>query len=76
MSNLELTSTLTCPKCGHASQLQMPTDACLFFHRCDGCGALLRPLPGDCCVFCSFGSAKCPPVQQQGGCCSTKLVDA
>ncbi|WP_349666169.1 GDCCVxC domain-containing (seleno)protein, partial [Sinorhizobium sp. 6-117] len=25
---------------------------------------LLRPRPGDCCVFCSFGSVKCPPVQQ------------
>ncbi|CAN7687371.1 GDCCVxC domain-containing (seleno)protein [Pararhizobium sp. LjRoot238] len=29
----------------------------------------MRPEPGDCCVFCSFGSVKCPPVQQQCGCC-------
>ena len=41
----------------------MPTDACLFFHECAGCHALLRPKPGDCCVFCSYGSVPCPPVQ-------------
>jgi hypothetical protein len=38
----------------------MPTDACLFFYHCTACGALLRPKPGDCCVFCSHGSVKCP----------------
>ena len=41
----------------------MPTDACLFFYACKGCGEELRPLKGDCCVFCSFGSAPCPPIQ-------------
>ena len=39
----------------------MPTDACLYFHECVACHAVLRPKPGDCCVFCSFGSVKCPP---------------
>jgi hypothetical protein len=29
--------------------------------------AQLRPKPGDCCVFCSFGSVKCPPIQEQRG---------
>jgi hypothetical protein len=24
---------------------------------------LLRPKPGDCCVFCSYGSVKCPPMR-------------
>jgi hypothetical protein len=28
-----------------------------------GCHTLLRPKAGDCCVFCSYGSAKCPPMQ-------------
>lgn len=58
-----LDSTLTCPHCGFAERLTMPTDACLFFHECAGCRALLRPQPGDCCVFCSYGDAKCPPMQ-------------
>lgn len=57
------TSTLTCPHCGFAERLAMPTDACQFFHRCGKCGELLRPLTGDCCVFCSFGDAPCPPRQ-------------
>jgi hypothetical protein len=63
MSRPELCATLTCPHCGHQSALTMPTDACLFFHECAGCGRLLRPKPGDCCVFCSYGSVACPPVQ-------------
>jgi len=64
-----LISTITCPHCGHATTETMPTDACLWFHDCTGCGALLRPKPGDCCVFCSYGSVPCPPVQTGGGCC-------
>ena len=26
-------------------------------------------MPGDCCVFCSYGSVPCPPIQQNGKCC-------
>jgi hypothetical protein len=48
----------------------MPTDACQFFYECKGCGTLLKPKPGDCCVFCSYGSVKCPPIQQQKSCCA------
>ena len=62
-----LTSVLTCPACGHAEALAMPTDACLFFHECAGCHTLLRPKAGDCCVFCSFGSVPCPPIQVGAG---------
>jgi hypothetical protein len=59
-------SVLTCPLCGHQSVEQMPTDACRFFHVCKGCGEKLKPLAGDCCVFCSYGSVPCPPVQESG----------
>ena len=44
----------------------MPTDACLFFYDCEGCGAPLKPKRDDCCVFCSYGSVPCPPVQASG----------
>jgi hypothetical protein len=64
-----LESLLTCPECGHATLEQMPTDSCCFFHKCDHCHTFLRPKAGDCCVFCSYGSVKCPPVQLQGPCC-------
>ena len=64
-----LRSEITCPECGTRSEEEMPTNACVFFYECKGCRKLLRPLKGDCCVFCSFGSVKCPPVQVKGGCC-------
>jgi hypothetical protein len=74
---ITLTSVLTCPACGHLDTLVMPTDACLFFHECAGCNTLLRPQPGHCCVFCSYGSVACPPIQAgdtcgdpSGACCA------
>ncbi|MGH7023495.1 MAG: GDCCVxC domain-containing (seleno)protein [Caulobacteraceae bacterium] len=57
------TSELTCPRCGHRSVETMPDDACVYFFDCAACGAVLRPKPGDCCVFCSYGSVPCPPIQ-------------
>lgn len=41
----------------------MPTNACQWLYECEHCQALLRPKQGDCCVFCSYGSVQCPPVQ-------------
>ncbi|MFV5213816.1 GDCCVxC domain-containing (seleno)protein [Azonexus caeni] len=67
-----LDSTLTCPICELSEKLRMPTDACLFFHECSGCQTLLRPKPGDCCVFCSYGDVPCPPIQQQSDCCTRR----
>jgi hypothetical protein len=62
-------SVITCPHCGTARTERMPTDACLIAYDCSGCSVRLRPKPGDCCVFCSYGSVPCPPVQA-GNCCS------
>ncbi|MGH8503878.1 MAG: GDCCVxC domain-containing (seleno)protein [Gammaproteobacteria bacterium] len=77
MSSIILESELTCPNCGFTKQETMPTDACQFYYECISCKTLLRPLPGHCCVFCSYGSVPCPPVQEAhqqgiaaGGCCS------
>ena len=58
---MQLTSTLTCPECGGVATETMPTNACQFFYDCRHCAAVLRPLAGDCCVFCSFGDVPCPP---------------
>lgn len=65
-AGLLLESEITCPKCGFRRKEAMPADACLFFYDCSACGAVLRPKAGDCCVFCSYGSVKCPPVQLAG----------
>jgi hypothetical protein len=62
-------SVITCPKCQHQATEPMPLDACVFFYECKGCGTLLRPLEGDCCVFCSYGSKPCPPIQAGDRCC-------
>lgn len=65
---MQCISTLTCPACGHATAETMPTDACQFFYDCKACGIRLKPKSGDCCVFCSYGSVPCPPVQANGQC--------
>ncbi len=70
-TNIELKSRLTCPRCGHAATETMPTDACQWFYDCKGCGAVLKPKPGDCCVFCSYGTVPCPPKQLGDSCCGT-----
>ncbi len=62
--NIAYRSTVTCPNCGHQKEETMPADACQFFYECESCKAILKPKPKDCCVFCSYGSAQCPPVQQ------------
>ena len=69
MSEPLLISVLTCPFCGFARSELMPTNACQFYYECTHCGVLLRPNRGDCCVFCTFGSVKCPSIQSQQSCC-------
>ena len=64
MTAVKAYSRITCPLCGFRRRERMPADACLYFYECRGCKALLRPKAGDCCVFCSFGSVPCPPVQE------------
>lgn len=64
--NITLQSKITCPVCGFIKEETMPTDACQFFYECTNCGEVLKPIPGDCCVFCSYGSVQCPPIQETG----------
>ena len=69
---MELRSTLTCPDCGHRTTETMPVDACIHFFQCPSCGVVIRPRAGDCCVFCSYGTVPCPPVQYGQTCCEAK----
>jgi hypothetical protein len=73
-ATLRRVSTLTCPQCGQVARETMPTDACIYFYDCTGCGAVLRPKPGDCCVFCSYGDTPCPPVQAGDRCGETRAA--
>lgn len=66
IKTMELQSTIRCPECGFKKEETMPTDACQFFYECTNCGTVLKAQPGDCCVFCSYGSVPCPPKQENG----------
>ena len=69
VSEVILLSIITCPNCGQRREESMPTDACQYYYECTGCSTLLRPKSGDCCVFCSYGTVACPPIQEQRRCC-------
>ncbi|HEY0580379.1 MAG TPA: GDCCVxC domain-containing (seleno)protein [Candidatus Nitrosocosmicus sp.] len=62
-------SVITCPLCNFQKEETMEVNACRFFYQCTSCNTLLKPKKGDCCVFCSYGSIKCPPVQLNNCCC-------
>ncbi len=66
---VELESVITCPECGYKKTEMMPTDSCQYFYECEKCKKVLKPLKGDCCVYCSYGSVKCPPIQAGDKCC-------
>ena len=53
-------TVLTCPECGREQAATIPDDACVIAYECTGCNATLRPLEGDCCVFCSYAVDPCP----------------
>lgn len=65
MANVLLQSVLTCPQCRNAVEETMPTDACVQMYECPHCHGVMRRKDGDCCVFCSYGSVKCPSMQGQ-----------
>ena len=69
MKEIILKSVITCPNCGYLKEETMPEDSCQFFYECVNCKTLLKPKEGGCCVFCSYGSVKCPPKQQKKDCC-------
>ncbi len=66
MANLSV--TIICPTCRHAAVEVMPTDRCVYFYECAGCGTVLQPKTGDCCVYCSYGDKRCPFVQDSTPC--------
>ena len=67
----DLSVSITCPACQQAASATMPDDRCVVSYECPSCGTTLRPLAGDCCVFCSYGDKRCPFVQDQRECSGT-----
>lgn len=67
---VKLQSTIICPVCSFQKEETMPIDACIYFYQCTYCATILKPKQGDCCVFCSYGTVKCPPIQMDKSCCA------
>lgn len=67
MSDIQLTSILSCPYCGGQTEETMPVDYCQVRYVCPHCQNVLRPRKGDCCVYCSYGTERCPSVQGEEG---------
>ncbi|MGE0158724.1 MAG: GDCCVxC domain-containing (seleno)protein [Gemmatimonadales bacterium] len=59
-SERALTAVITCPHCQTRTEAVIPGNACQFFWECPACQKMLRPKPGDCCVFCSYADRRCP----------------
>ena len=62
---IDRASVITCPHCGATRLESMPVDSCQWAYDCKTCGKALKPKTGDCCVFCSYGSAPCSSIQEK-----------
>jgi hypothetical protein len=58
-------ATVRCPECGQKTRVPMPVMLCQYFFSCPHCQTLLKPKPGDCCVFCSYSDRVCPPRAEE-----------
>lgn len=63
--SLILQTVLTCPACGQRSEEVMPDGPCVDFYTCSRCARVLKPIYGDCCVFCSYATVICPNEQRR-----------
>ena len=62
-TTLSNTSEITCPNCNYKTIETLPTDICVIKYTCLKCKTELTPKTGDCCVYCTYGSHKCPSKQ-------------
>lgn len=58
-------TTITCPACGLRREETMPEQENVHFYTCSNCSKVLKPIFGDCCVFCSYGTVSCPTEQRR-----------
>ncbi len=58
-------TVVTCPSCGFRREETMPEAQSPYFYTCTHCNKVLKPIFGDCCVFCSYGTVICPTEQRR-----------
>ena len=56
-------SLVTCPVCKTKVQEKMSSEAPKRIYHCPSCLSWLSPKEGDHCIYDSYGSVKCPPIQ-------------
>ena len=61
---LSESSEITCPKCDFTKEEVLPTDVCVIKYTCSNCNYEMTPKDGDCCVYCTYGTHKCPSKQE------------
>jgi len=62
---MKLKSSITCPECGYSKEEEMPIDSCQYIYQCENCETILKPKKSECCVYCSYGTNKCPTIQAE-----------
>lgn len=62
--HIELHSVVKCPECGAFQMEEMPEEALVLAWECPGCGRVIRAAEGACCIYCSWGSVRCPRAQR------------
>lgn len=58
---------LTCPKCEHTQETDIPQTGCLAFYKCEKCGEIIS-VPKEsknCCVICEYSDKTCPVGHKQ-----------
>jgi len=61
----DLMATIRCPECNFEKLEEMPTNYWVMYYTCTGCGTVLQPKTGDCCVYCSYADKHCPSKQKE-----------
>jgi hypothetical protein len=54
---------VTCPVCKTQVQEHMVSETLKLIYHCPVCLTWLSPKKGDHCIYDSYGSANCPPIQ-------------
>lgn len=54
---------VTCPSCLKSFEEIMPERFCNIQSNCKICNKTIKAKLGDCCIYCSYGSKKCPSMQ-------------
>ncbi|MCW3076432.1 MAG: hypothetical protein JWO32_1041 [Bacteroidetes bacterium] len=63
--SIKIKSVVVCPVCKFKRELFMAANHFLKVYECEECNALLKTDKKQCCIFCSYGSVPCIPVQME-----------